>query len=234
MALFKSNQPEIIDDLYLGQPIDNDSVLFENDLDFFDREGYQLNTIEKTFHEQNKVNFYSENRMARRVSDDALNVVLQHWFTQVEEHPQIFMDHSHILHRFGFEGEAKEQIKKYAEKFPKLWKMYHIQPKYGIDFCFDWIEGGHVTEVMHIEMDIRDNALMHATVEQLTEFIEGKDWVDLSNYIIGKRDEWMPLDDYAQAVWKAKETGLDQLDLPWFTGHYLNKPYYFAYLKVID
>ncbi|NNL92684.1 MAG: hypothetical protein HKO66_10655, partial [Saprospiraceae bacterium] len=141
---------------------------------------------------------------------------------------------SHILHRFGFEGEAKEQIREHAEKHPKLWKMYHIKPKYGIDFCFDWIEDEHATEVIHIEMDIRDNKLMKETVEQLTDFIEGKDWVDLSKYIISKKDEWLQLDDYAQAVWKAKHTGLDQLDLPWFTGHYLNKPYYFAYLKVID
>ena len=232
--MFQSTHPSLIEDLYLTHPIKDESIFADTELDFFDREGYQLNTIEKVFHEENKVNFYSENRMARRVSDDALNVVLQHWFEQVEEHPNIYIDHSHVLHRFGFDGEARAQIKRHAEKHPKLWKMYHIKPKYGIDFCFDWIEDQHVTEVLHIEMDIRENSLMKETIGQLTEFIESKDWVDLSTYIISKKDEWQPLDDYAQAVWKAKTTGLDQLDLPWFSGHYLNKPYYFAYLKVID
>jgi hypothetical protein len=232
--MFKSKKPTLIRDLFLKHPIKDETIFEDKELDFFDREGYQLNSIEKIFHEENKIEFYSENRMARRVSDDALNVVLQHWFEQVEKHPRIFMDHSHILHRFGFEGEALEQIRRHARKQPKLWKMAHIKPKYGLDFCFDWIEDGHVTEVVHIEMDIRGHDQMQEAVGQLTAFIESKDWKDLATYIISKRDEWLQLDDYEQAVWKAKETGLDQLDLPWFSGHYLNKPYYFSYLKVID
>jgi hypothetical protein len=232
--MFKSKKPELIKNLFLTHPIADETVFLGKELDFFDREGYQLNGIEKIFHEENKVNFHSENRMARRVSDDALNVVLQHWFEQVEQHPNIFMDHSHILHRFGFDGAALEQIGRHARKQPTLWKMFHIKPKYGLDFCFDWIEDGHVTEVVHIEMDIRDYDQMQQAIEQLTVFIESKDWVDLASYIISKRGEYLELDDYAQAIWKAKITGLDQLNLPWFSEHYLNKPYYFSYLKVID
>ena len=62
--------------------------------------------------------------MARRVSDDALNVVLQHWYTQIEDHPNIFIDHAHILHRFGFAGEAREQLIKGEYTHPDFIKDF--------------------------------------------------------------------------------------------------------------
>ena len=39
---------------------------------------------------------------------------------------------------------------------------------------------------------------------------------------------------YEQAEYKAKLFGLDKIGIEYFTGHYLNKPYLFTYLKVID
>ena len=86
--LFQRNKTKIIKDLWLKKPIEEYTVDWE--LDFFDREGYQLNSIEKEYHAVNEVNIHTEDRMARRVSDDALNVVLQHWYEQVEHHPNIF------------------------------------------------------------------------------------------------------------------------------------------------
>ena len=104
--MFKRNKIKIIKDLYLDKPLQKWD---DWELDFFDREGYQLNGLEKEYHAVNEVSIHTEDRMARRVSDDALNVVLQHWYTQIEDHPNIFIDHAHILHRFGFAGEAREQ-----------------------------------------------------------------------------------------------------------------------------
>ena len=115
--LFKANNVKIIKDLRLEKPLKEWN---DWNLDFFDREGYQLNKIEKAYHEVNDVFIHTEDRMARRVSENSLDVVLQHWFTQIEEHPNIFIDHAHILHRFGFAGDALDQLLNESNIYPKL------------------------------------------------------------------------------------------------------------------
>ena len=48
--MFERQEIHIIDDLYLRTPIPEAT---DWDLDFFDREGYQLNSIEKEYHQEN-------------------------------------------------------------------------------------------------------------------------------------------------------------------------------------
>ena len=108
--MFQKNNVKIIKDLLLTKPLPESHTDWE--LDFFDREGYQLNGIEKAYHAINEVNIHTEDRMARRVSDDALNVVLQHWFTQEKEHPNIFID--------PFEGGDKLENPPYSLLLRKL------------------------------------------------------------------------------------------------------------------
>ena len=230
--LFQRNDTKVIKDLWLKKPIDEYAIDWE--LDFFDREGYQLNSIEKEYHAVNEVNIHSEDRMARRVSDDALNVVLQHWYEQVEEHPNIFIDHAHILHRFGFAGKARTQLVNRAKQHPKLRKLVFAKPKYGLDFAIDWIDEDQVIEMFHIELDCRDYDKFVDIVEKLEKFIETTDWQAKGAELVACKDEWAKLDEYEQAVYKAKLYGLDEVDIDYFTGHYLNKPYLFTYLKVID
>ena len=115
--LFQKNDIKIIKDLYLEEPLQEWN---DWNLDFFDREGYQLNKIEKAYHEVNDVFIHTEDRMARRVSENSLDVVLQHWFKQIKPHPHIFIDHAHILHRFGFAGAALDQLINESNIYPKL------------------------------------------------------------------------------------------------------------------
>ena len=229
--MFKRNKIKIIKDLYLDKPLQECKNV---ELDFFDREGYQLNGLEKEYHAVNEVSIHTEDRMARRVSDDALNVVLQHWYTQIEDHPNIFIDHAHILHRFGFAGEAREQLINEAIENPKLYKMVHIKPKYGLDFGIDWIDNGQVIEMFHIELDCREYDKFCDIVEKLQKFIESADWPKLAEKLLATKFHWQQLDEYEQAEYKAKLFGLDKIGIEYFTGHYLNKPYLFTYLKVID
>ena len=147
--LFQKNDIKIIKDLLLDKPLQKWD---DWNLDFFDREGYQLNKIEKAYHEVNDVFIHTEDRMARRVSENSLDVVLQHWFTQIKDHPNIFIDHAHILHRFGFAGDALDQLINESNIYPKLNKLVFTKPKYGLDFAIDWIDNGQVIEMFHIEL----------------------------------------------------------------------------------
>jgi len=230
--MFKKNKIKIIKDLYLTTPVYYGDI--DWNLDFFDREGYQLNAIEKIFHAKNDVSVHTEDRMARRVSDDALDVVLQHWFTQTIDHPNIFIDHAHILHRFGFAKDAYNQIKKHAVKFPKLYKLLYIKPKYGLDFAIDWIDKDQVIELFHIELDCRKYDKFSDIVSKLETFIEATDWDAVGKKFVAAKSEWIDLDEYDQAIYKAKFFGLDKIGIDYQTEHYLNKPYLFSYLKVID
>ena len=49
--MFQKNNVKIIKDLLLEEPL---TEWNDWDLDFFDREGYQLNKIEKAYHEVNE------------------------------------------------------------------------------------------------------------------------------------------------------------------------------------
>jgi hypothetical protein len=230
--MFRKNKVNIIEDLFLMQPLSKDWT--EWDLDFFDREGYQLNKIEKAYHEVNDVNIHTEDRMARRVSENSLDVVLQHWFTQTTPHPNIFIDHAHILHRFGFEGHAQKQLMHHANKYPKLNKLVYTTPKYGLDFAIDWIDRDQVIELFHIELDCRNYKKFVDIVSKLETFIETTDWEVIGRKFIDVKSEWIKLDEYDQAIYKAKFFGLDKIGIDYQTDHYLNKPYLFSYLKVID
>lgn len=229
--MFKLQDIDIVENLYLGKKI-NDTTNWE--LDFFDREGYQLNTLEKLYHIENKVDIYTQDRMARRVSNDALNAVMQHWYIQNQEHPNIFIDHAHILHRFAFEGEALNQLVEMSEQYPKLQKMIKIKPKYGLDFAIDWIDENQIIEMFHVELDCRDYSTFVDIVDKLQTFIETTDWENKGRELVARKSEWVGLDEYKQSAYKAKLYGLDQIGVEYLTEHYLNKPYLFTYLKVIE
>lgn len=230
--MFQKNNVKIIKDLLLTEPLPESHTDWE--LDFFDREGYQLNGIEKAYHAINEVSIHTEDRMARRVSDDALNVVLQHWFTQEKEHPNIFIDHAHILHRFGFSGDALDQLENESLINPKLNKLVFTKPKYGLDFAIDWIDESQVIELFHIELDCRDYDKFCDIVSKLEKYILSADWNKLGHNFVSRKSEWIDLDEYEQAIYKAKFFGLDKINVDYQTEHYLNKPYLFSYLKVID
>lgn len=229
--MFKRQPTNIVENLYLDKKIDD-----ANDwqLDFFDREGYQLNSIEKIYHMQNNIDLFTQDRIARRVSSNALDAVMQHWYTQAVDHPHIFIDHAHILHRFAFTGEALDQLKQKAEVYPKLQKMINIKPKYGLDFAIDWIDKDQITEMFHIELDCRDYTLFTDVVQKLQVFIEKTDWESKGKELVSHKSEWISLDEYEQSTYKASLYGLDQIGIEYFTSNYLNKPYLFTYLKVIE
>ena len=65
-------------------------------------------------------------------------------------------------------------------------------------------------------------------------FIESTDWQSKGEELIDRKSEWIGLDEYEQAIYKAKFWGLDSIGIDYQTEHYLNKPYLFSYLKVID
>ena len=229
--MFKKNNYTLIEDLYISNPVTGNIPWNEK---FLDREGYELNAIEKAFYSENHISVLVEDRQTRRVPDNALKVQLQHWYEEKTPHPNILIDHAHILHRLAYTGEALEQLKEKAKDYPHLWRMVHLKPKYGADFAIDWVDENQAVEIFHFELDARDYNEFKLNLDKLENFIDSTDWESKAKDLLSKKDEWLHLNEYDQAVYKAKFYDFDKIGIKYFEEDYLNKPYLFSYLKVID
>ena len=144
---------------------------------------------------------------------------------QIEQHPNLFLDHAHVNVRYAYEGELKEQIEKHAQKNPRLYKLLNIKPKYMVDFCLDWIQDSRVMELIHIEHDFReyDQCISHLKI--MEDLIQSTNWAkayeELQDFFMNE----YTFDEYAQARRKAEYYGLHKLD-------YLHEPKMLSYLKV--
>lgn len=229
--MFKKNNYTVLENLYLDSPTLADVKWNES---FFDREGYELNAIEKEFYSSNEIPVLVEERQTRRVPDDALKVQLQHWYSEINSHPNLLIDHAHILHRLAYKGEALEQIKQKAKEHPHLWRMVHMKPKYGADFAVDWVDEDQAVEIFHFELDARNSEEFLLNLSKLEKFIDSTDWESKAKDLLSRKKEWKHLNEYDQAIYKAEMFGFNKIGIKYFEDDYLNKPYLFSYLKVID
>ena len=67
--MFKKNEYTILKDLYIGKSIETDALWEEK---FLDREGYELNSIEKELYSVNEIPVLVKDRQTRRVPDLSL------------------------------------------------------------------------------------------------------------------------------------------------------------------
>ena len=89
-------------------------------------------------------------------------------------------------------------------------------------------------EIFHFELDARDYNEFKLNLDKLENFIDSTDWESKAKDLLSKKDEWLHLNEYDQAVYKAKFYDFDKIGIKYFEEDYLNKPYLFSYLKVID
>ena len=212
---------QLVDYPYITKPLEDESV-FEKMVipDFFDRIGYELTYVEGEYHKQS--NIPGHILVPGRPTD--ASACFQDWMSQDTPHPHIFLDHCHLNTRYGYAGEALEQLKQFAKNNKRLQKLINIKPKYMADFCIDWIEDGKVFELMHIEHDFHDFKLYKQHVKFLEDLILNQDWeqvyADLKPLI--SEDSF---DEYEQSKIKAKYFGIDHLE-------YLHEPKMLSFLKV--
>jgi hypothetical protein len=208
---------------YLYEPIKDVSV-FERLYypEFFDRIGYELTYIESLYHKANGIDTLV--LVPGSTTDASANI--QDWFEQSKPHPNIFLDHAHVLVRYSYVGNAYNQIKKYSEKYPRLRKLLNIKPKLGYDFCIDYIDNEKVFEISHFEHDFTDWKTFKKNFEWMENFILTSDWEKHSEYLKQTYKEWYTNDEYAQAQFKAKYFGID-------TNPDLNEPKMLSYIKVL-
>lgn len=221
--MFECENYTLIDYPYLTEPLEDTSV-FErlHYPEFFDRIGYELTYIESLYH---KINNISNLVLVPGSTTDA-SANIQDWVKQVINTPNVYLDHCHVVTRFAYQGEARKQIEQYSKKYPRLRKLLQIKPKYGYDFCVDYIDENRVFEICHIEHDFSSWETFKRNFDFTENFILGSDWVKHSEYLNKTYSYWYTSDEYAQAQFKAKYYGFD-------TNPDLNEPKMLSYIKVL-
>lgn len=220
--MFKTLNYQIPKHPYISKPLKEESIFQKMKIpEFFDRFGYELTYVESMYHKANGI----DGHVLVPGSPTDAAACIQDWMIQVEEHENIFLDHCHVNTRYAYEGEALEQIREWSLINPRLTKLLNIKPKYMVDFCLDYITGGKVYELIHIEHDFHDYDLYMKHLSLMEELIHTTDWdmayFDLQTFFHKQYN----YDEYAQARYKAKYFELDKLK-------YLHEPKMLSYKKV--
>jgi hypothetical protein len=180
----------------MSSPICSNKIENLDSKDFlcFDKDGFELNSAE--------MKYYS-------AMNHPLNYCLNHtcyqetWFESLI--PEIIVDHSLILHRCYYDGEAKEQLNSIKYTIPQASHLLNLKPKWGFDFALDSIDPEkNLFEVIHIEYDNKNYSEFIEHMVSIDYVIRHTDWVDAANRILANKDKWQHLHGFEQNNWKAK------------------------------
>jgi len=175
--LFKPNRITLPTIPHLVKPIENEDLLYTCQITQFDREGYELLPIEQEYYRASGIGMHNEKVFAHESGNpDGWSAVIQRWFEQVDSNSPYVLDHSFCVVRYSFEGEAKKQIQRAAKKRPELSKLLHIKPKWGHDFCVDYVQSDHSYELVHWEWDYRNFEEFDLHRDCLEIIVQKTDW----------------------------------------------------------
>ena len=174
-----------------------------DDVALFDQNGYDLTELEKHYAYSNwcKPKKHREHRTALK----------QPWFTQDLTLEGAHLNHSLLFERKGYTGAALKELQHWAKALPLINKVIALKPKWGLDFSMDYVDRqGNAFEVLHWEWDsfvYEETQYIKETVEPILLAI---DWSDAAQQILAHKDEWYPLDFFAQSRWKCRYFGIPE------------------------
>lgn len=186
---------------YWNQALDELHPPLAGELALFDQNGYDLTDLEQRYAEANltPAKAHREHRRALKAP----------WFTQPERVEGAVLNHSLLFERKGYSGEALEQLERWAQTNPLVYKIIKMRPKWGLDFSMDYADrAGNVFEVLHWEYDGFDFEEVAECKQRLEVKFSATDWDDAAASILKRKDQWHHLDFFAQSDWKCNYFGI--------------------------
>ena len=183
--------------LTLGLPEED---YYNLSMDYFDRDGFELNELEQALYKRNDVN----------IGEHHLNHTANHvgWIERTEDDdPRIMIDHSCLQQRHNYIGEGRIALQIAAAKRKELNKLLAIVPKWGIDFNIDYVDDNTVMELFHVEIDRRNYSQIMDEKYLAETLILRTNWVDVARIFNKKRSEWEQLAADDQIEWKVRYLG---------------------------
>lgn len=168
--------------------------LHKRDFAYYDKDGFELNLAEQKYY----------TIMGHKLAHCLNHETFAHtWYTSSD--PRLIIDHSLILYRCEYRGDARRQLECLKPCAPQASLLLHTQAKWGFDFALDSIDpNGDVYEVLHIEYDNKNFAAFEQELNTIQERIDQIDWLDAAATILQQRDQWQPLTGFEQNDWKAQ------------------------------
>ena len=186
---------------YWNQALDELHPPLASELALFDQNGYDLTDLEQRYAEVNLTPAYvhREHRHALKAP----------WFIQRDRIEGAVLNHSLLFERKGYTGEALEQLERWAQTNPLVYKIIKMRPKWGLDFSMDYVDrAGNVFEVLHWEYDGFDFEEVVERKRQLEVKFAATDWDDAAASILKLKYQWHHLDFFAQSDWKCNYFGI--------------------------
>lgn len=192
--MFKRYDPKIISNPTCSEALTDIDV---EDFRYYDKDGFELNIAEQKFYR----------KMKYPIDDPILNHCCwqENWFELVPGDHNLRLDHSMVLHRCDYSGDALSQLKTLKNQIPDASLLIQTTRKWGFDFALDYIDDdGKIIEILHIEYDSRDYDKFKQKLLWFEFLVRHTDWVDSAKKVIAHKSEWENLVGFDQNDWKSK------------------------------
>jgi len=167
---------------------------------FFDQSGYALCDLELQYAATNNA-YINSNREKQGM--------YMPWIQLDNKTTGAHINHSWLLERKGYSGEALEQLNDWSVTCPLFYKISKLVPKWGIDISFDYVDTkGNVMELFHYEWDSHILNEVLNTKEKIEKIIFNTDWDDFAQMKLNRKSEWNGLDFIAQSKWTTEVLNL--------------------------
>ena len=187
------------EDNWVYNPVIFTSTPTKADLDLFDQNGFDQTALEQLY-----TNNVPHRPHQRTIKWD--------WIAQTSESKTsgAVLNHSILLQRKGFRGQASQQLRTLAETNPLIYKVINIKPKWGLDFSMDYASPeGHTFEVLHYEFDTFSyHEAQDRKLEYERKFVN-IDWDHAAQQVWQHKDEWYDLPFIQQSAWKCEYFGIE-------------------------
>lgn len=170
--------------------------LQNSDFQWFDKDGFELNVAEQKFY----------SAMGYNLDTGILNHICreEEWISMYPN-DRLYLDHSMIMYRCSYAGDAEQQIQEYSTIYPYANILLQATAKWGYDFDLNAIsDTGQVFEVLHIEYDSTDYDTFMKNKRWFEDTVTYTNWQDVADEVWYYRDKWQHLKGYQQNHWKAK------------------------------
>jgi hypothetical protein len=115
-----------------------------------------------------------------------------------------------LLQRPAYQDEALEQLKRFAQKCPLLYKLANMRPKWGLQFNIDYCDAqGNSFELISFNFSTSEYEAILKEKTKMESWLTSIDWIESSYKMLDQKSEWTNLDIAQQNNWKKTFFGLN-------------------------